>query len=311
MGLKEDLKQVQDSRTVGKNSSTVTVDPGPFGDITPLEEPEKKDSEKEPSTEEEREEEKKEPEVKPEEDEDEDEDEVSPEKIKALMEKYKTPEELAKATLFAKRKMHVATSETAKLKKQNDELEKGRYTPPPSPPAIKPDIPVEDAIADKYYAEIERLKEDEPERDRKVVKLMAKMNAEISVAKQEESKQKDTEVDRHIMNVEARAKELGLAEENLDDFWIYAGAAPKNVDQDTAIRWTLDRINKLKGDEEAISTTVKEKTLEKVRNDDKEKKRMASLGKGSIKPSARQVEEEPNLSLSDALRQMRQQRVHK
>lgn len=310
MGMKDDLKQVQDTRIAGKETSTEKeepanlVDPGPFTDAT-LDEPEEKAAEKEPEQEEEKEEEETE---KPEEEkEEEKEEEVSPEKIEIALKKYKTPEEAAKAAYNAQKRMHEATNETARLKKENEELKRQQQTYTPPPVQQKPEIPVEDAIADKYYADIERLKEDDPERDKKVVKLMAKMNAEISEATRTASERKNAEIQRHIQGVETQVRELGLDENLMEDFWIYAGNAPKHLNRDGAIQWTIDRINRLKGDE----NEVKKETLEKVRKDEKEKKRMSPLGKGGIKPATRSKDEEPNLSLGEALAQMRRQRVYK
>jgi hypothetical protein len=307
MGMLDELKQVQETRIAGKETSATLVDPGPFD--TPLETPDKKAAEEEPVEEErtEEKEEEKEEDVKTEEE------DVPAEKIKSMLEKYKTPEEIAKASYRAQKQLSVITNDAAKLRKENEELKQRRYTPPSAPQAEtpKPEIPIEEVIADRYYTDIARLPEDEPDRDKKVVKLMARMNAEISVAKQRESEKKAEEMDRHIQSVEARVKELGLADEHLDDFWIYASVAPKYLDKEAAIQWTLDRVNKIKGNGDAIKQETAEKTLEKVRADEKEKKRMAPLGKGGLKIAERKTEEEPALSLSDALRNMNRQRVHK
>lgn len=317
MGMADDLKQVQATRIAGKETSDKDkqlnlVDPGPFADITPLEKPEEKAPEKEPLEEEEaeREEEKEEA---PDKEASEDNEDIPSEKLQAALKKYKTPEEAAKAAYKFQRDSTKFSQEAARLRKENEELKQGRqqYAPPPPPVERKPEIPVEEVIADKYYADIERLKEDDPERDKKVVKIMARMNAEIAQVKRQEENRKDSETDRRINYLEGRAKEFGLDEKYLEDFWIFAGSAPKHLNEDDAIRWTIGRIDRIKGDETAIKEETREETLEKVRKDDKEKKRMAPLGKGGMNLKPRQAEAEPNLSLGDALNKMRQQRVYK
>jgi len=307
MGMAEDLKRVQESRTVGKETST-TIDPGPFADITPLETPETKDPEKEPSEVVEEVEEAKE--EKEEEVQESVEEEIPADKQEAAYKKYKTPEEAAKAAYNATKRMTEATSETARLKRENEELrQRSMVSQPVAQP--KPEIPVEDVIVDKYYADIARLPEDEPDREKKVVRLLAKMNGEISEAKRIESDSKAEERDNYISVVESRAKELGLTENDLDDFWTFAKAAPKHLAADEAVKWTVGIVSKLNGNNETVIAEAKKKVVESVRTNEAEKKRMAPLGKGSMKTSEKQAESKPILSLSDALREMRKNRVYK
>lgn len=293
MGMKEELEQFKETQKT-EPEETEVLDPGELGTKSLEEAEEKAPSEtgSEP---------KEEPEKK------EGEEEVPQEKVEKAKIKFKDLDDAAKKYYAAERKMHEATTEAATAKKRNADLERElsayRTKPVQSAPAEDPVKKERQSIKDRYYSEIGKIPADDPDRDRKVFDLVGDMNDEIAslVTKRERYVESQTVAAQEA--VEKRAVELGLSEDLIDDFWIYAAHVPKTLAQDDAIKWAVDKVV-------SPRQKVADEAADRAKRDEDEKKKMTTLGKGSTKAISKPAEESP-ASLTDMLRQTKRERVYK
>lgn len=293
MGMKEELEQIKETQKVEPEEKDL-LDPGELGTKPPDEAEEGVPSEKDTEPKEEPEKEEKE-------------EEVPQEKVEKAKIKFKDLDDAAKKYYAAERKMHDATTEAATAKKRTAELERElstyRTKPVTPAPAEDPVKKERQSIKDRYYSEIGKIPADDPDRDRKVFDLVGDMNDEIAslVTKRERYVESQTAAAQEA--VEKRAVELGLAEDLIDDFWIYAAHVPKNLAQDDAIKWAVEKVV-------TPRQKVADEAAERAKKDEDEKKKMVTMGKGSTKVTTKTTDEPP-ASLTDMLRQSKRERVYK
>jgi hypothetical protein len=225
--------------------------------------------------------------------------------------KYKTHEEAEKAYGEAEKSMHKSNERASKAEKRNAELEeklKGYEKAPEKEPEKDP----LEAIADKYTEMASKLDPNDPELSNKTMKLLTKQSAEVTAYFNKKSKEDSAQAAdigaQRLKSVREALKEVGLSDWE-QEFFDVTHALPKSIkDWDDAVKWGVEKVQKIVEKSGAISKKAKEEQEEK----EKESYSLGSQGgnKQSSKKDEGKEDEGPK-SISEDMAVLRKQRVLK
>lgn len=223
---------------------------------------------------------------------------------KPIPETYKTQEEAEKAVKEAKRSLHEATTERAKLRKVVADLElrlnEASKAAPPAPPGVSPFEKDRQQIADDTMAEVSKLPyppvpkaEDFDtqnnfekatsdfnkavgEYNNKVARIWVVAQSRIAKVALDEQRQMEEDQNKVVSFVNKTLKDHGVDDVDgiIDLFWSQSSYAPKNLSMEDQIKDTAKRCKE-------IVEKIRGKERERGRRDKDEKGDLDVLGHGA------------------------------
>ncbi len=215
--------------------------------------------------------------------------------------KYANQDEAEKAAKESEKRMHKATEEAARLRKMVLDQNLGNRNTPTDR------VSEEDEISDRALAEVAKLKEDDPEYQKKTMRIWAKAQREIAkleVQGQSKAAQEKASTDKALTDTISQAlKDSGLDTEwDQNAFYVLANYVPKNIeDQDEQIEWVIGQIQEYR-------VAIIEGYTKKTDEEKEAQKKLKVLGSGSNSkgdPVVTKPTEVKKETLGDAMKRLR------